>query len=110
MTESKHGDGRIHHHLVLNGTEKDYELIRSLWVNGSNVEIDYVDVYGYEELARYLTKEARESGSPNSARTWVPSMGLAHPTTESDWVDDNLTLAAPPGAIILDSEAQTTNT
>jgi len=110
VTESKHGDGRIHHHVIVNGTGNDYELIRSLWVNGSSIEIDPIDNYGYEELARYLTKEPRESGSPNGARTWVPSMGLAHPKAVSDWVDDNLTLAAPPGAIILDSDSPTINT
>ena len=109
VTESKHRDGRIHHHVVINGTGSDYELIRSLWTYGTSVEISAIDEYGYEELARYMTKEPRESGSPNGARTWIPSKGLIHPRPESDWVDDNLTLAAPPGAIILESEAPTMN-
>ncbi len=109
VTESKHDAGRIHHHVVINGTGADYELIRALWVHGSGVDIQPIDVYGYAELARYMTKEAREAGSPNGARTWVPSMGLIHPKAESDWVDDNLTLVAPPGAIILESEAPTIN-
>lgn len=109
VTESRHDDGRIHHHVIINGTGSDYELIRSLWVHGSAINIDTVDTSGYEELARYLTKEARENGSPNGARTWIPSKGLIHPKAESDWVDDNLTLAAPPGAIILEAEAPTMN-
>jgi len=109
VTESKHGDGRIHHHVVINGTGADYELIRALWVYGSGIDIQPINSYGYEELARYVTKEARETGSPNGARTWVPSKGLIHPKAESDWVDDNLTLVAPPGAIILEAEAPTIN-
>ena len=109
VTESRHGDGRIHHHVIINGTGNDYELIRSLWVSGSAIDIDTIDVRGYSELAQYLTKEARELGSPNGARTWVPGKGLIHPKAESEWVDDNMTLAAPPGAIILDSDQATMN-
>lgn len=30
-TENKHGAGRLHHHLVINATERDIETLRSLW-------------------------------------------------------------------------------
>jgi len=80
-----------------------------LWISGSSVDIGRIDTHGYTELAQYLTKEAREDGSPNGARTWVPSMGLVHPQRESEWVDDNLTLVAPPGAIVLDADSATMN-
>ena len=95
--------GRLHHHMVLNGTGNDVDIIRSLWPYGL-VEIEQLDVWtGYEALAKYLTKEPREVGkTENGARTWTPSIGLAKPKAESDNVKDNVTVMAPPGAIILD--------
>ena len=39
VTEGLHGDHRIHHHLVLNGTGRDAEAIRALWTWGDQVEI-----------------------------------------------------------------------
>jgi len=108
VTETKHGEGRIHHHVVLSGTGDDYEEIRSLWTNGTAIKIERIDEYGYGELAKYLTKEPRDNGSANGKRTWVPCKGLIHPKSVSDWVDDNLDICAPPGAIILDGGPQTT--
>lgn len=104
VTESKHGDARLHHHLVINSTGADYELIRSLWEYGDNIQFEPLSAYGYTELAKYLTKEPREFGSPNGDRTWVPSRGLAHPVSESQWVDENLDLVVPAGAIAIETE------
>lgn len=106
VTESKHGDGRFHHHVLLNCGKADDELIRSLWAYGENVKRENVDLWGYEELAQYLTKEPRESGSPNGARTWTPSKNLCRPVRESQMVEDSVTLAAPAGAVVLASEAK----
>lgn len=103
VTEDKHGDGRIHHHLVINGTGNDYELIKSLWIYGDNVHFEPVEIKGYEALARYLTKEPREYGKTEvGKRTWTPSKGLTKPKTEGEYVDDDITLIAPPGAVVLD--------
>lgn len=104
--ENKHGDTRLHHHLVLNGTGEDYDLIRSLWTFGSNVEFERVDIFGYEELAKYLTKEPREYGHNNvGARTWVPSLNLQKPTVyPTQWVDGSVRLDPPPNAYILQRE------
>ena len=33
-TENRHGDGRMHHHVVLNGTGEDFALLRRLWAYG----------------------------------------------------------------------------
>ena len=38
-TEHKHGEGRWHHHCVINATGEDYDHIRELWIYGSDVEI-----------------------------------------------------------------------
>ena len=37
VTEHKHGDGRWHHHVLINSTGDDYKLIRELWGQG-NIE------------------------------------------------------------------------
>lgn len=103
VTEDKHGDGRLHHHIVINGTGNDYELINSLWIYGENVHFEPVEIKGYEALARYLTKEPREYGKAEvGKRTWTPSQGLARPKTEGDRVEDDMTLTVPPGAVVLD--------
>ncbi len=105
--EDKHGDGRLHHHVVINGTGEDYELIRSLWTNGENVYIEPIDVYGYEELAKYLTKEPREYGhSDVGARTWVPSLNLSKPKVyPTQWVDGSVRLEPPANAYVLARES-----
>ena len=36
VTEHKHGDGRWHHHVLLNATGDDYDLIRKLWGQGGS--------------------------------------------------------------------------
>lgn len=94
--------GRIHHHMVLNGTGHDVETLQSLWPYG-NVEVECLDVWeGYEALAKYLTKEPREVGRCRlGERTWTPSIGLTKPEVESDYVKDNVTITLPPGAIVL---------
>ena len=77
-TECKHGEGRLHHHLVINATERDIETIRSLWPYGDMVDIEYVGARDYEELARYMTKESVE-GRPVGAQMWTRSRNLSSP-------------------------------
>lgn len=78
------------------------DVLRSLWPYGE-VELETLDTWqGYEALAKYLTKEPRELGKPEvGARNWAASIGLTKPKVESEIVKDNLTVAAPPGAVIL---------
>ena len=101
--ETLHGDGRIHHHLVLNGTGQDYELIRSLWTFGTDLEFSRVETWGYEELAKYLTKEPREYGrNCVGERAWVGSRGLAKPeVSPTEWVNADVRLEAPVNAHVL---------
>lgn len=108
VTEGCHGDKRLHHHMVLNGTMEDLELLRSLWPYG-DVHLETIDDRGYEGLAKYLTKEAREHGGTRGLRSWTPSRNLKKPEVESGWVPDDVTLSSPPGAIILDSEPPVRN-
>lgn len=95
--------GRLHHHLVLNGTGGDLDVLQSLWPYGQ-VDMERLDIWeGYEALAKYLTKEPREVGRAEpGARSWTPSVGLTKPRVESMRVSDSVTITAPPGAITLD--------
>lgn len=102
-TESVHSEGRWHHHLVI--PETSYETIRSLWAFGSDIEIGTIDMWGYQELAKYLTKEAREPGAAVGARSWSCSRNLDRPTRESVMVEDYVTLAPPPGAVVLEKDS-----
>lgn len=94
--------GRLHHHMILNGTGADIDVLRSLWPCGQ-VDLERLDVWdGFEAMAKYLTKEPRELGKAElGARTWTPSVGLAKPKVETERVPDNVTVKAPPGAITL---------
>ena len=95
--------GRLHHHVVLNGTGNDMDVLQSLWPYG-RVDVELLDVWqGYEALAKYLSKEPREVGRTSvGTRCWSSSIGLTKPTAKSEAVPDGVTIAAPPGAIILD--------
>ena len=110
------GSRRLHFHLVLNaaGGQRDYELIRSLWEWGSNIEIIQVSDWeqyardDFLELAQYLLRE-RNPDAPSKVfavgdKGYVCSRNLAKPVRESRLVDDNVPLTAPPGAEILDRD------
>lgn len=95
-------DKRLHHHIVINGTGPgDLEELRSLWSGGGYVRIEPVDVHYYQELAKYLTKEAREFGRARPGeKVWSPSMNLRK--YEVEYIEipsDGVTLAPPPGAV-----------
>lgn len=106
--------GRLHHHLVINGTGPgDLDEIVHLWDNG-NADVEHLEVGGndnaYADYAKYLTKEPRQVRSPEvGARTWVPSLGLSHPEPETADMDDNMTIAPPPGAYILEAPPPSRN-
>lgn len=106
VTEHKHSDGRWHHHMVLNGTGADIDLIRELWQWGDDIELETLDMYGYEALAQYLTKEPREMRKVVGERMWSQSKGLKRPEVETDWAKDHETLTPPPGVIVLANETQ----
>ena len=96
-------EGRWHHHLVLNATGHDYEEIRALWSRwGDNVDFEPLlgDGQDYASRAQYLCKERQPTGK----QAWTPSRNLRRPQRESELVDDALTLAAPPGAVILERD------
>lgn len=114
-TEELLDDGRrrLHHHMVLNAGQAraDYELIRSLWTGGSNIEIRRLgehELFGddFLELAQYMTKERDPEAKTIAVgdKSWVSSRNLARPQTDSELVSDNVTVTAPPGARIIDQD------
>lgn len=106
--EHLHSGGRFHHHLVINGTGADYDMIRRLWEYGSDLNFEKLDDYGYEELAKYLTKEAREYGRQYVGdRTWVCSRNLKKPEVQpAEWVSPDIRLEPPANAYVLRRESK----
>lgn len=97
-TEHRHGDGRWHHHTVINATGDDYELIRKLWIYGSDVEIKPLRVdkeKNYETLAKYMCKE---EGDRLGQRKWSYTRNARKPEVETFRVEDDTTVQVPKGA------------
>ena len=101
VLEGRHGDHRPHAHIIINATGGDLELMRSLWIWGDDIQLNYIRERGYDGWAGYLTKERREA-SLNGKKQFVGSRNLARPVTTYEWVDDGTTVDAPPGAQVLD--------
>lgn len=99
VTEHKHGDGRWHHHALINATGEDFDEIRRLWGLGS-VEFKTIRIdrdKNFETLARYLCKEQREV---LGARQWSCSRNLKKPERESFRVPNDTPLSPPRGAVV----------
>ena len=101
VLEGRHGDHRPHAHIIINAAGGDLDLMRSLWVWGDDIQLNYIRERGYDGWAGYLTKERREA-SLNGKKQFVGSRNLARPVTTYEWVDDGTTVDAPPGAQVLD--------
>lgn len=95
-------DRRIHHHCILNCTGPgDLEEILSLWQYGGCIRAEPIDVHYYRDLAKYLTKEAREFGRPRPGeRTWRGSRNLRKYQVEYIEIPtESVTLSPPYGAV-----------
>lgn len=101
ILEGRHGDHRPHAHIIINAAGGDLDLMRSLWVWGDDIQLNYIRERGYDGWAGYLTKERREA-SLNGKKQFVGSRNLDRPVTTYAWVDDGTTVDAPPGAQVLD--------
>lgn len=104
ITEGYHSGGRLHHHLIINSTGQDYEVIRQLWQrDGDNVDFEPFGIDGAERWAKYLTKEPREKGRRYVGdRTWRTSRNVKKPITTYEFVEAETELTPPPGAFVLD--------
>ena len=95
-------DRRFHIHAIINSTNiNDYDEMRSLWEFGGYIRIEKLDLHYVEELAKYMTKEAREFGRPKPGEhTWRRSRNLNQ--YEVEYIDiptDSVTLSPPDGAV-----------
>lgn len=104
VTEGYHSGGRLHHHLILNNTGRDYDIIRKLWKkHGDNIEFEPFGVDGAERWAKYLTKEPRIKGRRYIGdRSWRTSQHMKKPNTLSTLVDEDDDLQPPFGAHVTD--------
>ena len=110
VTEGYHSDGRLHHHLIVNATGDDFNLIRQLWAkNGDDIDFEQFGHDGAERWAKYLTKEPRTKGRRYVGdRTWRCSRGMKRPDPSFEYVEKGDNLTAPPGAFVTD-KAECTN-
>ena len=104
VTEGYHSGGRLHHHLIINGTGQDYDIIRQLWAkNGDNIDFEPFGSDGPERWGKYLTKEPREKGRRYVGdRTWRASIHMKKPETFTEWVEEGDDLQPPAGAYVTD--------
>lgn len=107
-TESKHGEGRWHHHFILPATGDDYDAIRAAWPYGTDIELKPLRLdaeKNYATLAAYYAKEAREK---IGLRAWSYTRNARKPIEERDYVDSDYQVQPPKGVQVL--EAQTIKT
>ena len=106
-SEHRHGEGRWHHHAVLNATGDDYEEILHLWGQGE-IEIQKLRAdkeKNYETLARYMAKEEREK---IGQRAWSYTRNCRKPEVEVMRVETDTTLNPPKGALVFEQASEHT--
>lgn len=100
VTEHRHGEGRWHHHALINSTGGDLSLLQMCWPYG-RVELRRIRIdrdYTFETLARYLCKEERDKPG---LRLWSSSSNLRKPQRECCRVPNDTPLSPPPGVTVL---------
>lgn len=122
--------GRWHVHLVMDNTGRDFDLIRSCWSYGSDIEIcklgvsepgrklpDWMDRDAeepgnyYRSVARYMTKELRECQEYDARpglHGWSCTRNAKKPEMETFVVPDDYELQAPEGSTVMLDERKTT--
>lgn len=104
-SESRHGEGRWHHHCLINASSRrDIDEIRALWTAGG-VDVRKIRIdkdHSYAAIAHYLSKEPRER---HGLRVWSCTRSCRRPTVEVFAVDDDEQLQPPKGAHVYESAA-----
>ena len=103
-TEGYHSGGRLHHHLIIDATGEDYDIIRQLWNRwGDNIEFERFGWDGPERWGKYLTKEPRVQGRRHVGdRTWCASRNLVRAKPRTEFVPAGEPLVPPVGARVVD--------
>lgn len=105
VTEDVHGEGRLHHHLIINATDRDLETLISLWGHG-DVHIERLAKKEWDGWAEYMTKESGDR--PVGARMWTPSRNLLKPTVTSRYVPDYARIDTPINVHIIERDERVT--
>lgn len=106
-TEHRHGEGRWHHHCVINSTGTDLAELQKLWPHG-HVELTPLKLdhdHSYEGLARYIAKEERDKVGQ---RSWSYTRSCKQPEVEVFIVPDDTPLQPPKGSIIIEQANEAT--
>ena len=115
-SEHLHGDGRPHHHLVINATDikQDLEDIKTLWESGQIKLTRLFDKDHQHEtwfsVAEYLTKERPIDGkdlTPVGSRIFSCSRNLYRPKPEYRIIDEKDRAFLPPGAEPIEDGSRT---
>lgn len=105
VTEDVHGEGRLHHHLVINATERDLEALLTLWGHG-DVHMEPLGKKDWDGWAEYMAKESGDR--PVGARMWTPSRNLRKPKVTSCYVPDHVTIDTPINVHIIERDERVT--
>lgn len=106
--------GRWHHHMVIDSTGRDLELLRRCWIYGSDIECEKLrvdDEKNHETLARYMSKEARECQdevSKPGLHAWSCTRNCLRPSVEVEAVDSDTAIEPPAGVTVLMDERRQT--
>ena len=122
--------GRWHQHLVIDSTGRDFDMIRSCWIYGSEIEIrklgepdkdeeppawyrpdDEEPGNYYKAVAKYMTKELRECQDYEAKpglHGWSCTRNAKKPETETLTVPDDFELEPPEGSTVMVDERRTT--
>jgi len=100
VTEGRHGDHRLHHHMIVANDPVLLDQIEHLWKYGF-VSFESIVSRGYDNWARYLTKEPRKTGRQRVGdRAWTPSLGLKKPEAVTFDVQDDWEYELPPNVFV----------
>ena len=106
--------GRWHHHMVIDATGNDIEMIRRCWIYASEIEVEPIRVdaeKNHETLARYMTKELRECQEYEAKpglHGWSCTRNARKPLTDKVTVPDDYRLEPPAECTILSDERKAT--
>ena len=122
--------GRWHQHVVMDSTGRDYELIRSCWIYGSEIEIRKLGIPEpgddlpkwwdpdadepgncYRMVARYMTKELRECQEYETKpglHGWSCTRNASRPELDTMTVPDDYELTAPEGCTVMLDDSHST--
>lgn len=99
--------GRWHHHIVVDNTGDDLDMIRRCWIYGSDIDCTPIRVdeeKNHETLARYMSKELREAQEYEcrpGLHGWGCTRNCLKPEVDVVLVDEDERLDPPHGATLL---------